>query len=145
MANLTDPGFQIGPIYSLTVDKRTEFIPREAISFVSAEYRSQPGLLVIGALLLVAGILTLATGAEDANLFRSSGADPVIIAWAAMIIGAVLMFGYLGSRRVGITIASSGGSLFVESKGRSRNELLTRIHADLSAYRARGPDLASLS
>lgn len=55
-------------------------------------------------------------------------------AWALIAIGALLVLAYLGSRRVGVVLASSGGKLFVETRGRSRLELLSRIRADLAAF-----------
>ena len=124
---LTQDGFYIGDIYTLKAREVTELIPRRDISFVSARYQSKPLYLAIGiSLLLVAAV----TVSNDPGSFASN--SNVIL--AAVVIGAVLIAAYFGSRRVGIVIASAGGRLFVETRGRNRLALLERIHADLTAH-----------
>jgi hypothetical protein len=128
MTALGENGFQIGEIYSLRFNNTTELIPRKAISYVSAKYQSKPGLLVIAGLFIVFGLYAAS------NQSLSSGPNGALGILGPIAVGILLVVAFIGSRRVGIVIASSGGRLFVETRGRHRLALLERIHSDLSAH-----------
>ena len=132
MTMFEEEGFRIGDIYSLTAKKKTELIPRHAISFVSAKYESSPVLLVLGILLIILGLLS----AYDRDLLfatqRAVGWRGTTGIWGPMLVGALLVGAYFLSRRVGIVVASSGGRLFVETRGRHRSALLGKIYSDLA-------------
>lgn len=116
---LSESGLNIGEIYSLVDGKDNELIPRRQISYVSAKYQSQPIYLILGALALFYGLTQLS---------GSSGA-----ALLAILVGLGLIAGFFLTRKVGVIVASSGGRLFVQTRGRNRYELLERIYADLAA------------
>ncbi len=124
-ATLSEEGFHIGAIYTLRAKDVVELMPRRDISYVSARYQAKPVYLAIGVLLLLA-VAFLA--ANDPITLRQNGN----LVFGAAVVGALFVIAYFGSRRVGIVIASAGGRLFVETRGRSRLALLERIHADLT-------------
>ena len=131
MSVLEEDGFQIGPIYIVKYRNTTELIPRESISYVSARYESN-------LVLLVAGLAALIGAGGYYNMHPT---ETNIVALLA-VVGAVLLLAYVLSRRVGIVIASAGGKLFVETRGRNRLALLSRIYADLHQHLATGPRAA---
>lgn len=125
MTLIAEDGFQVGDIYFLKNGNTTELIPRQAISYVSAKYQSKPALLIAGGLLIAFGLYGTYTGGADISPLGSIG---------PIILGVLLVVGFFSSRRVGIVVASSGGRLFVETRGKDRTALLGRIHADLSTH-----------
>jgi len=128
MTVLAEDGFQIGDIYLLKIKNTTELIPRRTISYVSAKYQSNPILLVIAGLFVVFGLYA----AYNQNF--SLGQNSALGIFAPIVIATLLVVAYFSSRRVGIVVASSGGRLFIETRGRHRLALLERIHSDLSAH-----------
>ena len=124
MANKADvfegDGLSVGGIYTLVEGKNTELIPRDKISYVSAKYQAQPLYLVIAAIAIIYGVVVIQSSAAYGGL--------------AIVLGIVLIVAFFATRKVGVVIASSGGSLFVESRGRNRFELMGRIYRDLAAH-----------
>ena len=134
MAEKEGEGLFIGDIYILRWRNKTEMMPRSEISYASAEYSSRPIYLILGIAAIVVGAFSLYDSSFGVRIGLAIGIDPMAAAWALIAIGALLVLAYLGSRRVGVVLASSGGKLFVETRGRSRLELLSRIRADLAAF-----------
>jgi hypothetical protein len=136
MPVLKEDGFRVGDIYSLKDGNTTELIPRHAISYVSAKYESRPAYLLAGILFLGYGIYA----AYDQSVLAAAewlvGTNEALGIWGAIVIGVLLVMAYFSSRRVGIVVSSSGGRLFVETRGRNRLQLLDRIFADLERHAA---------
>jgi hypothetical protein len=115
----------LGDIYVLRAKNVTELIPRCKISYVSSRYSSYPVLLLFGGLALIAGLARIYGG--------GFGSDEARIGAVFGVVGVALIVGYFLSRRIGIVVASSGGKLFLQIRGKRRNALLDEIHADLAA------------
>jgi len=128
----TEDGFRVGDIYSLKDGNTTELIPRHAISYVSAKYESQPLYLVVGIVFIAFGAYAIYDPTVLVAVDWLVGANQALGIWGSIILGVLFVMAFFSSRRVGIVVSSSGGRLFVETRGRNRLQLLDRIYADLA-------------
>ena len=140
MVHQFQEGLHIGDLYSLRANNSTELIPRNKISYVSAKYTSRPVLAVIGTFLLIVAAASYLEPSIRLSVMQLIGSGPAEAVFWPAITGALFILWYFMSRRVGILIASSGGQIFVETRGRGRFELLERIRADLSNYQRSTPE-----
>jgi hypothetical protein len=108
----------------LRAKDRTELMPRRKISYVSAKDQVKLAYIVAA---IVCFLVAIAITLNDPSAAQRN-ARPIVL---ALIVGVIFFIAYFGSRRVGIVIASSGGKLFVETRGKDRLAILANIHRDL--------------
>lgn len=127
MTVLDEDGLSVGEFYVYNEGSSTRIIPRSHISSVTADYRSRPALLVLGGVAVALG------------LWLVFGSAATLQGLIAIVVGLALVAWFFTSRRVGIQIASSGGEIFIEVRGRRRFEMLEYIYADLEGASGSAP------
>jgi hypothetical protein len=121
LEHLVGAGLSLGDLYIVSSKKVTEIIPKSHISYVSASYNHHPALILLGIILFLFGIFGFENSNQNQALYILS-----------IFFSAIFFVTYFVSRKVGIVIASSGGKIFVETRGRHRSALIDKIRENLS-------------
>jgi hypothetical protein len=129
-------GFRVGGVYTLRTEATLQIIPRSQISYVGAAETTNPILLWLGIGLVVAALYIIVDPPFYVVIeFRPS--DRTLVIAALVILSLIFFVSYFATKRVGISIVSSGGRMFIQEKGKNRVALLSAIYEDLARHHMR--------